>query len=68
MYVIHLIILLNILGVMIDNKRFVLYCIMTITCCFTITKRKDDNSADFNDFTVISHYKPNAEHLEKNNG
>ena len=25
MYVIHLIILLNILGVMIDNKRFVLY-------------------------------------------
>ena len=49
MYVIHLIILLNILGVMIDNKRFALYCIMTITCCFTITKRKDDNSADFND-------------------
>jgi hypothetical protein len=28
MYVIHLIILLNILGVMIDNKRFVLYCIV----------------------------------------
>ena len=25
MYVIHLIILLNILGVMIDNKRFVVY-------------------------------------------
>jgi hypothetical protein len=41
---------------------------MTITCCFTITKRKDDNSADFNDFTVIIYYKPNAEHLEKNNG
>jgi len=30
MYVIHLIILLNILGVMIDNKRFVLYCIVYI--------------------------------------
>ena len=28
LYVIHLIILLNILGVMIDNKRFVLYCIV----------------------------------------
>ena len=27
MYVIHLIVLLNILGVMIDNNRFVLYCI-----------------------------------------
>jgi len=29
MYVIHLIILLNILGVMIDNKRFV-FCILFI--------------------------------------
>jgi hypothetical protein len=28
MYVIHLIILLNILGVMIDNNRFVLYSII----------------------------------------
>ena len=28
MYVIHLIVLLNILVVMIDNKRFVLYCIV----------------------------------------
>ena len=28
MYVIHLIILINIFGVMIDNKRFVLYCIV----------------------------------------
>jgi hypothetical protein len=27
-YVIHLIVLLNILGVMIDNNRFVLYCIV----------------------------------------
>jgi hypothetical protein len=31
MYVIHLIVLLNILGVMIDNKRFVLYCIIYLT-------------------------------------
>ena len=31
MYVIHLIILLNILGVMIDNNRFVLYCIIYLT-------------------------------------
>ena len=31
MYVIHLIVLLNILGVMIDNKRFVLYLYMHIT-------------------------------------
>ena len=28
-YVIHLIILLNILGVMTDNKRFALYCIVS---------------------------------------
>ena len=28
MYVIHLIVLLNILFFMIDNKRFVLYCIV----------------------------------------
>ena len=31
MYLIHLIILFNILGVMIDNKRFVLYCIVLYT-------------------------------------
>ena len=30
MYVIHLIVLLNILGVMIDNKRFVLYFIVSM--------------------------------------
>ena len=28
----YLIILLNILGVMIDNKRFVFYCIVTYKC------------------------------------
>jgi hypothetical protein len=36
MYVIHLIILLNILGVMIDNKRFILlHYTYTLNICLT---------------------------------
>ena len=41
MYVIHLIILLNILGVMIDNKRFVSYCI--VLYCIVLYSRAWNN-------------------------
>ena len=45
MYVIHLIIQLNILGVMIDNTRFVLYCIVPATLTQHLCQRSYENKS-----------------------